>query len=201
MGKIELTEKEKKSAKEFLLHKAEEHGCLTLDDMMEAFPEAEENLAELEDLFIYLSEEGIQVLYDEEKKEPEEPSPEGLVCVSLEGFEFSGGAHGIAWHRAFIYDTGTGRFVQPLSLLGDSASCEEFRTAVADTLERRLGADGNWIEEGTALIPGNYDALLPLPGPSGGIEGFRVVFDPYQVAPYVFGVQEVVVRNQGSETR
>lgn len=131
----------------------------------------------------------------------EEPSPEGLVCVSMEGFEFSGGAHGITWHRAFIYDTGTGGFVQPLSLLGDSASCEEFRTAVADTLEHRLGAEDNWIEEGTALIPGNYDALLPLPGPSGGIEGFRVFFDPYQVAPYAFGVQEVVVRNRGSETR
>ena len=53
-------------------------------DLMEAFPEAEENLGELEDLFIYLSEEGIQVLYGDEKKEPEEaaeeaePEPEEL---------------------------------------------------------------------------------------------------------------------------
>jgi RNA polymerase primary sigma factor len=69
MGEIELTEKEKQSAKQLLLSKAEEHGCLTLDDMMEAFPEAEENLAELEDLLIYLNEEGIQIVYDEEPKE------------------------------------------------------------------------------------------------------------------------------------
>ncbi|MFH1084283.1 MAG: sigma-70 family RNA polymerase sigma factor [Chloroflexota bacterium] len=59
-----------------LLDKAEESGFVTLDDLMEAFPEAEENLGELEDLFIYLSKEGIQVLYDEEKKEGEEETPE-----------------------------------------------------------------------------------------------------------------------------
>jgi RNA polymerase primary sigma factor len=69
MGKIELSEKEKQSAKQMLLSKAEEHGCLTLDDMMEAFPEAEENLAELEDLLIYLNEEGIQIVYGDESKE------------------------------------------------------------------------------------------------------------------------------------
>ena len=54
-----------------LLAKAEEQGYLTLDDLMEFFPEAEENLAELEDLFIFLSEEGIQVMYDDEKEDLE----------------------------------------------------------------------------------------------------------------------------------
>ena len=67
-------------AVQLLLAKAEEQGFVTLDDLMEVFPEAEENLGELEDLFIYLSEEGIQVVYGDEKKEQEEaaeaePSP------------------------------------------------------------------------------------------------------------------------------
>jgi len=69
MGKAEVTEKSKETAKQALLSKAEQQGCLTLDDMMEAFPEAEENLGELEDLLIYLNEEGIQIVYDEEAKE------------------------------------------------------------------------------------------------------------------------------------
>jgi len=70
MGKVEVTDKNnKEAAKQALLSKAEQQGCLTLDDMMEAFPEAEENLAELEDLLIYLNEEGIQIVYDEEAKE------------------------------------------------------------------------------------------------------------------------------------
>ena len=57
-----------------LLGKAEENGYVTLDDLMEAFPEAEENLADLEDLFIHLSKEGIQVVDDEDKKEDSEVS-------------------------------------------------------------------------------------------------------------------------------
>ena len=52
-----------------LLSKAEEQGFLTLDDLMEVFPEAEDRLTELEDLFIFLSEEGVQILYDDEKKD------------------------------------------------------------------------------------------------------------------------------------
>lgn len=87
MGKIELSEKEKKSAKELLMTKAEERGCLTLDDMMEAFPQAEENLAELEDLLIYLNEEGIQIVYDEEagdevKAEATEQEEEEVLDLS-----------------------------------------------------------------------------------------------------------------------
>jgi len=76
-----IEDKDNKSV-QLLLVKAEEQGYITLDDLMEAFPEAEENLGELEDLFIYLSEEGIQVFYGDEKKEPEaaaeEPEAEEL---------------------------------------------------------------------------------------------------------------------------
>ncbi|MHB0857600.1 MAG: sigma-70 family RNA polymerase sigma factor [Anaerolineae bacterium] len=68
--KFEIEGKESKSV-QLLLAKAEDQGYVTLDDMMEVFPEVEENLAELEDLFIFLSEEGIQVLYGDEKKEAE----------------------------------------------------------------------------------------------------------------------------------
>ncbi len=75
-------------AVQLLLAKAEEQGFVTLDDLMEAFPEAEENLGELEDLFIYLSEEGIQVFYGDEKKEQEaaeeaEPEPEEIKEVEV----------------------------------------------------------------------------------------------------------------------
>ena len=72
-------DKDNKSV-QLLLAKAEEQGYVTLDDLMGVFPEVEETLAELEDLFIYLSEEGIQVLYGDEKKGPEteEPSEEEM---------------------------------------------------------------------------------------------------------------------------
>jgi RNA polymerase primary sigma factor len=61
-----------------LLAKAEKQGFVTLDDLMEVFPEAEDNLEGLEELFITLSEEGIQVVYKDEPEEEEvlEPEPE-----------------------------------------------------------------------------------------------------------------------------
>lgn len=58
-------------AVQLLLVKAEDQGYVTLDDLMEVYPEVEENVSELEDLFIYLSEEGIQVLYGDKKEEEE----------------------------------------------------------------------------------------------------------------------------------
>jgi hypothetical protein len=123
-----------------------------------------------------------------------EPSPDGFVCVMADGYEYTGGAHGNSWSRSFVYDIGLGAFVEPLSLVGDSAARAALCSAMADTLRARLGDEGTWIDEGTAPDPQNYNALLPLPDSSGGIGGFRMVFDPYRVAPYAYGEQEVVVR-------
>lgn len=53
-----------------LLEKAEVQGYLTADDVLEAFPEAEENLDQLEEVFSYLIEAGIEI-YDEDKVEDE----------------------------------------------------------------------------------------------------------------------------------
>ena len=44
-----------------LLERAETQGHLTLDDVLEAFPEAEENLDQLEEVFIYFQTAGIDV--------------------------------------------------------------------------------------------------------------------------------------------
>lgn len=124
----------------------------------------------------------------------QEPSPEGLVCVMANGYEYTGGAHGNSWSRSFIYDIDLGAFVEPLALVGDSAARAALCSEMADTLRARLGDEGTWIDGGTAPDPQNYGALLPLPDSSGGIGGFRMVFDPYRVAPYAYGEQEVVVR-------
>ncbi len=49
-----------------LLERAEMQGYLTPDDVLETFPEAEENLDQLEEVFIYLQDAGIDILEDEE---------------------------------------------------------------------------------------------------------------------------------------
>jgi RNA polymerase primary sigma factor len=51
---------------QWLLDETEEKEYLTLDEILEMFPEAEEDLAQLEDLFAYLYEQGIEVRESEE---------------------------------------------------------------------------------------------------------------------------------------
>ncbi|NLT73174.1 MAG: sigma-70 family RNA polymerase sigma factor [Chloroflexi bacterium] len=67
-----------------LMAKAEKQGFVTLDDLMEVFPDAEDNLDGLEDLFITLSEEGIQVVYKDESEEEAEAEPEPEAEDELE---------------------------------------------------------------------------------------------------------------------
>jgi RNA polymerase primary sigma factor len=52
-----------------LMSRAEAKGFLTIDDIMEALPEAEESMEQLEDLFIYLSDNGVQVVDDDDETE------------------------------------------------------------------------------------------------------------------------------------
>lgn len=124
-----------------------------------------------------------------------EPSPSDLLCLLAWIYEYSGGAHGMSWTVAFVYDTEEGVFIDPVSLLGDSAAFAGLAASARDTLLARFGegADTAWIEEGTAPVAANYAALLPVPDPTGRISGFRVFFAPYQVAPYVAGPQEVLI--------
>lgn len=45
-----------------LMDKAEEQGYLTVDDVLELFPEAEKNLPEMEDLMMYLYDQGVEII-------------------------------------------------------------------------------------------------------------------------------------------
>jgi RNA polymerase primary sigma factor len=56
---------------EDLIQKAVQQGYLTTDDLLAAFPEAEENMSQLEDIFIQLVEQGIEVYSDDEEAEEE----------------------------------------------------------------------------------------------------------------------------------
>jgi RNA polymerase primary sigma factor len=66
---LKLSERESSKKIEQLLSKAEAQGFMTLDDILEVFPDAEESMAELDELFLRLNGEGIQVLYETSLKE------------------------------------------------------------------------------------------------------------------------------------
>ncbi len=73
-----------------LLDEAEEKEYLTLDDILGMFPEAEEDLARLEDLFAYLYAQGIEVRDSEEVPEEEERDKPHGNGDGNDGFELSG---------------------------------------------------------------------------------------------------------------
>jgi RNA polymerase primary sigma factor len=70
MTEVSLKEKTKDldPARE-LVEKAEEQGYLTVEDVLELFPEAEKNLPQLEDLLMYLYSEGIEIISEEEESQ------------------------------------------------------------------------------------------------------------------------------------
>jgi len=78
-----------------LVEKAEEQGYLTVEDVLEFFPEAEKNLPQLEDLLMYLYNEGIEIISEEteaeeEKAESKEAEGEIETEAEEEVFDLSG---------------------------------------------------------------------------------------------------------------
>ena len=78
-----------------LVEKAEEQGYLTVEDVLEYFPEAEKNLPQLEDLLMYLYNEGIEIISEEEESEEKaaetkEQEVEAEAESEDESFDLSG---------------------------------------------------------------------------------------------------------------
>lgn len=61
-----------------LIQKAEQQGYLNSSDILIVYPEAEENLPQLDDLMGYLQEQGIEVVEEEAEKPSTEPEPTSL---------------------------------------------------------------------------------------------------------------------------
>ncbi|NLF02458.1 MAG: sigma-70 family RNA polymerase sigma factor [Anaerolineales bacterium] len=77
---------EEMSGEDLLLTKASEQGFVTYDDILVAFPEAEENLEQLEDILATLIETGIEVgtpEEEEEEKEEEPKSSEEVIALEI----------------------------------------------------------------------------------------------------------------------
>jgi RNA polymerase primary sigma factor len=77
---------------EWLLSEADEQGYLSVDQIMEAFPEAEDDLSQLEDLFAYLEEHDIQVVGSEDEiaEADVEDEPLSEDAESAHGSDLSG---------------------------------------------------------------------------------------------------------------
>jgi RNA polymerase primary sigma factor len=82
--------KEEVKSLDELLDQATERGYVTADDILMAFPKAEENLAQLEDLFAHFYEQGIEV-YEDEAEANQEKAGEARETTQSREQPLSGG--------------------------------------------------------------------------------------------------------------
>jgi RNA polymerase primary sigma factor len=72
-----------------LIEKAEEQGYLTVQDVLELFPEADKNLPQIEDLMMYLYDQGIEIITDDVTGDrtppPKEPEKQAEKVADLSG--------------------------------------------------------------------------------------------------------------------
>ena len=87
-----IDNEEEVSGEEYLLTKASEQGFVTYEDILAAFPRAEENLEELEDILVILIEAGIEVgapkePVGQEEEVSEEPEQTDVVADQAAYFD------------------------------------------------------------------------------------------------------------------
>ncbi|MCF1181868.1 DUF3298 domain-containing protein [Marichromatium gracile] len=113
-----------------------------------------------------------------------------LQVIAFEGYAYYGGAHGMPLFAPLLLDLSEARALDPAELFrADSDWLARLARLSRAALAGRdlLGADADWVNQGTAPVAENYQLLLPGP------DGLMVIFPPYAVAAYAAGAQRVLI--------
>jgi RNA polymerase primary sigma factor len=82
---VKSKRQEESNTTQELLEKASERGYITSNEILEAFPQAEEDLLQLEEFFVYLHDQGIDIYESEEEAEEERKRAEIGEAAALAG--------------------------------------------------------------------------------------------------------------------
>ncbi len=120
------------------------------------------------------------------------PSPEGMACIVVWYWAYTGGAHGNSTTQSINFDLSDSSLISTLELLGGEMEFELFASSVLARLQE-IGVDDSWAERGASADVQNYHTVFPVLSKNGGISGYTVIFPPYQVASYAAGPVEVFI--------
>lgn len=128
--------------------------------------------------------EGLTMTLDISYKEERHDTLDTYIFII---YSDTGGAHGLQSTKTFSFDS-TGKQITVADLFTNGA---KGLGVVADYVQKELMkrefADANWIKDGAAPTPENYANFFV------DERGVTFMFDPYQVAPYAAGPQQVLV--------
>lgn len=116
---------------------------------------------------------------------------ERYVCIEADGYEYSGGAHGMPSREYFVFDRETGKQLKLRDMVDNSA--EELQGIVGRAF-RELAEKTNFAFEApedlehTIADDVSFDSEFYVTS-----EGIVFYYEPYEIAPYAEGFPEVTV--------
>lgn len=152
-----------------------------MDEMMEGFSDWEDFGEEDMDLSVQCTLEiSYKLTYLDDNK----------ICLLLEGYEYSGAAHGMPFRKPLIYNLENGERMDAEDLF--AVSEDKFEAAFVDAFEKRMAespddfwADAmDYVKEGASFE--NEDFYLTE-------SGTVFYFDPYVLAAYAYGYIEAEI--------
>jgi hypothetical protein len=115
---------------------------------------------------------------------------ERIQSVLINGYQYTGGAHGLAFQRAYMLDLKEGRFLTLPELFepGTDILPQLTSSSRAQLLTRKyVKDDEEWVNTGTMTSLENFSIVHVVP------EGLVVYFSDYQVGPHAIGPQTVTI--------